>query len=131
MGLDMYLYRKKRRSDYATNEDYKEADDVQLMYWRKANQIHSWFTEGAVEDNCTPIPVTEKEILKLIDLCMDVLAGKKDVAKELLPTEEGFFWGETEYDEWYYQDIRDTLTGLSEALDDIKANDELYYYAWY
>ena len=62
---------------------------------------------------------------------MDVLAGKKEVAKELLPTAGGFFWGDTEYGEWYYQDIRDTITGLSEALDDIKTNDELYYYAWY
>jgi hypothetical protein len=130
MGLDMYLYRKKRRSDYATNEDYKQADDVQLMYWRKANQIHSWFTQGAEEDNCTPIPVTEKEILKLIDLCIDVLA-KKDDAKELLPTVSGFFWGDTEYNEYYYQDISDTLQGLSEALDDIQPNDKLYYYAWY
>ncbi len=130
MGLDMYLYRKKRRSDYATNEDYKQADDVQLMYWRKANQIHSWFTQGAEEDNCTPIPVTEKEILKLIDLCIDVLADKDD-AKELLPTVSGFFWGDTEYNEYYYQDISDTLQGLSEALDDIQPNDKLYYYAWY
>lgn len=130
MGLDMYLYRKKRRSDYATNEDYKQADDVQLMYWRKANQIHSWFTQGAEEDNCTPIPVTEKEILKLIDLCIDVLA-KKDDAEELLPTVSGFFWGDTEYNEYYYQDISDTLQGLSEALDDIQPNDKLYYYAWY
>jgi hypothetical protein len=130
MGLDMYLYRKKRRSDYATNEDYKQADDVQLMYWRKANQIHSWFTQGAEEDNCTPIPVTEKEILKLIDLCIDVLAEKDD-AEELLPTVSGFFWGDTEYNEYYYQDISDTLQGLSEALDDIQPNDKLYYYAWY
>jgi hypothetical protein len=130
MGLDMYLYRKKRRSDYATNEDYKQANDVQLMYWRKANQIHSWFTQGAEEDNCTPIPVTEKDILKLIDLCMDVLADKDD-AKELLPTSRGFFWGDTEYNEYYYQDITDTIQGLSEALDDIRPNDKLYYYAWY
>ena len=126
----MYLYRKKRRSDYATNEDYKQANDVQLMYWRKANQIHSWFTQGAEEDNCTPIPVTEKDILKLIDLCMDVLADKDD-AKELLPTSRGFFWGDTEYNEYYYQDITDTIQGLSEALDDIRPNDKLYYYAWY
>lgn len=133
MGLDMYLYRKKRKSDYATNEDYKTADDVQLAYWRKANHIHKWFTQGVEEDNCTPIPVTEKKILKLIDICMDILQDKGDlaVAEELLPTQSGFFWGNTDYNEWYYQDVRDTIEILAEALDDIEPNDELYYYAWY
>lgn len=133
MGLDMYLYRKKRRNDYDTNEDYKTADDVELIYWRKANHIHRWFTQGVEEDNCTPIPVAEKDILELIDACMDVLQDKDDVevAKEVLPTVSGFFWGGTDYDEWYYQDIRDTIQGLSEVLADIEPNDELYYYAWY
>ena len=133
MGLDMYLYRKKRKSDYATNEDYKNANDVQLAYWRKANHIHQWFTQGVEEDNCTHIPVAEKKILKLIDICMDVLQDKDDraVAEELLPTQSGFFWGNTGYNEWYYQDVRDTIEILAEALDDIEPNDELYYYAWY
>ncbi len=121
MGLDMYLSRKARAD---------ETEDVGLMYWRKANHIHRYFTEGVEEDNCTQIKVTEEDLVGLIDKCMDVL-DRRESAKELLPTQSGFFFGNVEYNEYYFSDIRDTLEGLSNVLKVIEPNDELYYYAWY
>jgi len=41
------------------------------------------------------------------------------VAEDLLPTESGFFFGSTDYDEYYYEDIEDTI----EILQDILTND--------
>jgi len=37
------------------------------------------------------------------------------VAK-LLPTEDGFFFGSTDYDEWYLNDVKDTIKILDKAL---------------
>jgi hypothetical protein len=39
-------------------------------------------------------------------------------AKELLPTQSGFFFGGTEYDEWYYEDLVHTKEVLEAALQD-------------
>ena len=46
------------------------------------------------------------------------------VAKELLPTQEGFFFGGTYYDQWYVEDLERTKEILEEAL----ARPGNYYY---
>lgn len=38
------------------------------------------------------------------------------MARKLLPTEEGFFFGGTGYDQWYWLDLEDTLTQLDKIL---------------
>lgn len=38
------------------------------------------------------------------------------VAHELLPTSEGFFFGSTDYDQWYWSDIKDTVKIIDRAL---------------
>lgn len=35
-----------------------------------------------------------------------------EIAKQLLPTQEGFFFGSTRYDEYYFEDIKKTLNDL-------------------
>lgn len=124
MGLDMYLQRKPRKGE--------DVDAVDLGYWRKANAIHAYFTrdlEG--DDNMRNIPVKKKDLMDLKERCIKILSGGPDVAKELLPTASGFFWGPTEYGEWYLKDIQDTLDIVSEVLDDWKRTDRVYYFAWY
>jgi hypothetical protein len=44
----------------------------------------------------------------------------------LLPSTSGFFFGNTEYDEWYYNDIQNTIEILEKALED---KDGEYYYS--
>ena len=46
-------------------------------------------------------------------------------AIQLLPTQAGFFFGSTDYDQGYYQDIEDTVKILQEALSDPSGD---YYY---
>lgn len=38
------------------------------------------------------------------------------VAQEILPTASGFFFGGTDYDEWYVRDLEDTVTQIKRAL---------------
>lgn len=45
------------------------------------------------------------------------ITNPEEVA-ELLPTEDGFFFGSTEYDQWYLQDIKDTIEILDKCLVD-------------
>lgn len=38
------------------------------------------------------------------------------LAKELLPTEDGFFFGGTDYDDWYIENLKNTVKILEEVL---------------
>ena len=48
-------------------------------------------------------------------LCKQILDNRK-LASELLPTASGFFFGSTEYDEWYYDDLKRTVDMLEPLL---------------
>lgn len=50
------------------------------------------------------------------------------VAEELLPTTGGFFFGSTEYDEYYVQDIQDTIDIITKVLETTDFEKEMLYY---
>lgn len=50
------------------------------------------------------------------------------IATELLPTQEGFFFGSTDYNQYYYQDLKDTKGQLEEALK-LPDGIEFYYHS--
>lgn len=117
MGLDMYLYGVKQefeKHDYNIG-GYKESTEI--GYWRKANAIHRWFVENCQggEDNCATYGVSHEELKELKRVCEKVLQ-KPEEAEDLLPTQSGFFFGPTEYDEWYVQDLKDTIEIIDWAL---------------
>ena len=140
MGLDMYLSAKRYIWD-------KEGEGVEVngvdipaplklkelgcraAYWRKANQIHGWFVRNVQdgEDNCRPFDVTREDLQALIDVCRKVMPHQsefghnRELAAELLPPNEGFFFGGYEYDDYYFDEVQrtaDELAALLEALDD-------------
>jgi hypothetical protein len=41
----------------------------------------------------------------------------KELAEELLPTANGFFFGSTDYDQWYYEDAKRTAEELGRIFD--------------
>lgn len=51
------------------------------------------------------------------------------VAKELLPTTEGFFFGSTAYDQYYHKDLVDTKKILEQAIAESDKGFEFYYSA--
>ena len=99
-----------------TNLTVSRTTDYRVGYWRKANAIHNWFLENCAArdkwadpiDDCRPIEVPVEKLEELLDDCKKVLEDKS-LATELLPTADGFFFGSTEYDEYYFNNIEDTI----------------------
>lgn len=156
MGLDMYLTKRTyvQNWDYMTESEknyvsIKGADEKhikservqyiieQLCYWRKANHIHNWFVENVQggEDDGDEYVVSLQNLKQLRDVCYEVMTDN-DRAEELLPTKDGFFWGSTEYDEWYFNQTLNTykiLKGVVEEMEEyqkqINRNATMYYRA--
>ena len=147
MGLDMYLNKhtyvkhwehngdnnynvEVTRGGEPTNINPKKIKYIieEAGYWRKANQIHRWFVEKVQKgnDDCGDYYVGTDDLEKLLDACEKVKADHS-LADTLLPSASGFFFGGTEYDEWYFKDIDNTIDMLKEALAD--ESDSSYYYS--
>ena len=123
MGLDMWLMKKNKKTDY------KE----EICYWRKANQIHHWFVENVQNqiDDCNDYEVSKEQLKDLLQICKKV-KNNKIHAQELLPTCEGFFFGDTEYDEYYWNDIDYTIEMINKVLKEVNFDEEIvYYYSWW
>jgi len=91
--------------------------EVQVAYWRKANQIHKWFVDHVQngKDDCGDYYVSREQLQLLLDTCKIVLIDKEE-APNLLPVQEGFFFGSYEYNEYYFSDIQDTIEQLEKVL---------------
>jgi hypothetical protein len=92
--------------------------DVPMGYWRKSNMIHHWFVNNLADgvDECQPIIVRREDLEQLKETCIEVIANPTD-AEELLPTGSGFFFGSTEYDEYYFGDLNDTIGIINRCLE--------------
>lgn len=151
MGLDMYLSAKKYLSDYQPED--KEVKDAimalpypsmktgmqvqeivfEAMYWRKANAIHNWFVHKCQDgrDECQQTYVDVVRLRELVDTCKIVLADHSKVAA-LLPPSAGFFFGSTDVNDHYYEDLHATVVTLERilALDDIEDYSFYYQSSW-
>jgi hypothetical protein len=67
------------------------------------------------EDDCREAYVSRERLTELRDLCKEVIADHSK-ADELLPTQQGFFFGSQEYDEGYFSDLELTVKILENAL---------------
>ena len=141
MGLDMYLSARQMTFNGWKNPDLynklvQEAPfaldtatlEVQVAYWRKANQIHKWFVDHVQDgnDNCEEYRVTREQLQLLLDTCKIVLIDREE-ASQLLPVQEGFFFGSYEYNEYYFSDIKDTIDQLERVLNEYPQDWEFKY----
>jgi len=149
MGLDSYLTKKSYIGAEFEHREVKAEVEItiggkaviidvnkiseiteRVGYWRKSNQIHEWFVENVQggRDECQESYVTLDQLQALKTECEQVLEFK-DKASEILPTSGGFFFGGTNYDEWYFSDIEDTIKILSDILEDTsESGAEISYY---
>lgn len=112
------------------------------------------------DDDCTRMEVSREQLEKLLATCKTVLAGSKlikgkvingqvgtqngyenvygdgelienpELAQKLLPTVRGFFFGSTEYDQWYLDDLKRTVEILEEELKNNNADYYTYEASW-
>lgn len=118
--------------DHLKHNFLSKQTQYQVGYWRKANAIHRWFIENCADgvDDCRDIYVGYDQLEDLRDTVQKVLENH-DRAPELLPTQEGCFFGGTEYDDWYFDDLDYTLDLCNKVLKFLKENDgyDIYYSA--
>ena len=95
------------------------------------NFIYEFF-RNKLEDECCK--ATKKDIENLIDICKQVLAhkGDEEYAKLYLPTTSGFFFGSTEYDKWYWEDVKDCKKQMEKIYKSLKDDDDfvLWIFSW-
>jgi len=105
--------------------------EARAGYWRKANAIHKWFVDnvqGGI-DECHQVYVSREQLEQLLGLVNDVIENPL-LAEELLPTQSGFFFGSTEYDQYYHADLKETKKILEKALKAPKDWDFYYQSSW-
>ena len=140
MGLDMYLWREIYVGAEYTHRgvtgsielnyqgtrlpvNFKKVSTIteEAMYWRKANAIHNWFVENVQDgqDDCRKYWVDIDKLIELRKTIKKVLQNHK-LASELLPTSVGFFFGETDYDSYYYESLEETEKELFQIIKDYK-----------
>jgi len=131
MGLDMYLFKLKREA--LKNPTFNmDEDGEEVMYWRKANAIHYWFTYGHENDNLEYLECGIDELQILKKQCQEDIDNKDNPdQKRNLVTANGFFWGGTEYDDWFYEQLQQTVDKITEIEKEHQKGDEYFYYAWY
>ena len=101
-----------------------------VVYWRKANAIHKWFVDNCQDgiDECQDTYVEKESLEELLDLCKQVKKDNK-LAPTLLPATSGFFFGGTDYDEWYFDAINHTIKAISALLAEDISQASIYYHS--
>ena len=155
MGLDMYLERHHKAVEGYLGDDLDNMERTnpegfkfcepyiiergeyikwkslseEVGYWRKANAIHRWFVENVQNgvDDCGVYSVSKNQLEELLEICRDIKSGTED-PETLLPTQSGFFFGSTAYDEWYYEDIKSTIDILEKVLKETDFDNEVITY---
>lgn len=90
---------------------------TESFYWRKENAIHKWFVDNIQDgvDDCGSYPVSYQQLQDFIAALDKVLENKGNAAN-IMPTQGGFFFGGTEYDEWYYDGLKRTRKAFNRIL---------------
>lgn len=115
MGLDITIQSKKCEK-----------------YFRKVNFLIP-FVQSKMDhpmEDCEHVSLSIENLQDLVDKCKAVLADHSK-AEELLPTQCGFFFGSTAYDEWYFHDVQQVYDDISEMLDSMTEGEAAVFEAWW
>ena len=130
MGLDMYLERKKKKTnnviDTIINQKYEE-----VFYWRKAYAINDYF-DNLVNglENLKKYSISFEDIEDLKDKIEKIL-NDNSLASELLPEQITIFTKDNAYDYFYFEMLEDTLKGLSKITEKDFEEYDYFYSAWW
>ena len=120
MGLDVFIT-KKRRS--------------KIGYFRKVNFLVKFFEKKGFDvSNQTPLVIKKEDAEELLYRCEEVLLDRSK-GPELLPTMSGFFFGSTDYDNYYYDDVEAVRDYVKDKLlpefDTLEEEENIYFEIWY
>lgn len=120
MGLDIFFTKKKSK---------------QIGYFRKVNFLVRFFKDKGYDvANQIDFEINKEMCKELLDRCEQVL-NDNSKAEELLPTMGGFFFGSTDYDEYYFGDVgivRDYINNvLLPEFDKLGDNEYITFGTWY
>jgi hypothetical protein len=151
MGLDMYLYKRtyvknwefmdeSQKHRISIEKDGKVREDIkperityiteEVAYWRKFNALHAWFVENCQDgiDNCKEHYVSKQQLEELLSTLKEIDSSNEiSTAEKNLPTQSGFFFGGTEYDEYYFEEVKETIETLESLLSE-ENSDASYFY---
>jgi hypothetical protein len=157
MGLDMYLYKKTYVQNWEhqtpeqrhtisvklgenAREDIKPHRiayiDEQIGYWRKFNALHGWIIDncGGGIDECQKIDISAHDLRVLLETLREVKRAIEDKDSKtislLFPPTGGFFFGSTEVDEYYKEQIDQTIPIIEEAVNEGEGEEFYYQASW-
>ena len=78
--------------------------------------------------------MSKEQLQELLTAIKSILKAKgkerEELAEQLLPTREGFFFGGTDYDSYYFDDLKDTKKIIEDVLEETDwDNEEIIYQA--
>ena len=116
MGLDIYF--TKRKSE-------------EIVYFRKVNFLVKYFEDlGFDVENQIPFRISKEDTEVLLSRCNQVLEDHSK-ASELLPTMNGFFFGSTEYDEYYFKNVKEVRDYIKNTLlpkfEELGSEEEIFF----
>lgn len=105
------------------------------VYWRKSNAIHNWFVnecQGGI-DECQETPVEAEQLAYLHATCVKAIDaydhGDKAEAAGILTPTPGCFFGSTDIDDWWAEDVRRTILELERVINlAIRTGGVQFYY---
>ena len=92
-------------------------------YFRKVNCVYRYFEDKLTDETAW---VTKDECEDIVKRCSAVLENP-DLASELMPTRSGFFFGSTEYDKYYFSDLKDVRKQFKSFIKYFKTDDDLMF----
>lgn len=106
---------------------------TEVAYWRKFNALHNWFVNRCQNgvDECQYSEVEEEDLKRILAI-LEKIKKKPDSAEDLLPTQEGFFFGSADYNEWYFENVKNAIKQISRILEETDFEKEiiLYHSSW-
>jgi hypothetical protein len=116
-----------------------------IGYWRKANAIHNFFVQECQDgvDECQLSIVRKTHLKDLLKRCKKAISVKDiylndgilkdgEGIEDYLPTTSGFFFGGTEFNEWFFNDVEETIELVEKVLKetDFKTQVICYRSSW-
>jgi hypothetical protein len=147
MGLDSYLYKKTYVQNWENNSPDSKIKPERISYivedvgyWRKFNALHNYIVENFADgrDDYQHIGLTEGGLRNILDTLkqakyiLDSDASdeeKSDKLSDVFPTAEGFFFGSTDYEDYYAECVDNAILLLSDLIDE--CDDDNYSYSFY